>query len=324
MSAAGEGGRKGQKPVRAQHQSRHQGSGEGLAESVTATVLLAFAMALSGTVGVLVVASGLSSISAVFFRCLFGALALSAWCILRGRFRPSSIHRGNISIVVVSGLFLIFNWVALFQSVHFIQVGLSFVIYHLQPFWIVLIGAAFLGEALSRVKLVWIAFAFAGLVLVIGPRINTVSTDGTLAAGIALALIASILYAGSTLTARRITDVNPSFLAIVHCLIGMVVFSPVLVGFLWAEVSPVGWASLISLGIVQTGVVYTVLYATYPKVPTATIAVCAFLNPITALVSDYLVYGHAITPVQGAGVAIILIAELGVTLGWRLRLSTSG
>ena len=303
--------------VRAPGESAHH------SDQLTATALLAFAMALSGTVGVIVVASGLSSISAVFFRCLFGAISLSLWCIFRNKFNISSINRGNVAIVVISGLFLVVNWVALFQSVRLIQVGLSFVIYHLQPFWIIIIGAAFLGERLSKAKLLWIVIAFIGLVLVVGPKIGAVSADWTLAAGIFFALLASVLYAGSTLTARRITNVDPSFLAIVHCVIGMVVFSPVLAGFQWAEVTAVGWSCLVSLGIVQTGVVYTLLYATYPKVPTATIAVCAFLNPITALISDFLIYGHSITLVQGLGVAVIMIAELGVTVGWGRRPGTA-
>ncbi|MEI2387405.1 DMT family transporter [Breoghania sp. JC706] len=305
------------KGSRAPDETAHEG------DQVTATALLAFAMALSGTVGVVVVASGLSSVSAVFFRCLFGAMALSLWCILRRKFDIASINRGNVAIVVISGLFLVVNWAALFQSVRLIQVGLSFVIYHLQPFWIIIIGAAFLGERLSKAKLLWTGVAFVGLILVVGPKIGAISADWGLAAGIFFALLASVLYAGSTLTARRITNVDPSFLAIVHCVIGMVVFSPVLAGFQWGEVTAVGWSCLVSLGIVQTGVVYTLLYATYPKVPTATIAICAFLNPITALVSDYLVYGHSITLVQGLGVAIIMIAELGVTVGWGRRLGAA-
>ena len=49
---------------------------------------MAAAMTLSGTLGVFVLESGQSAWSVVFFRCLFGALSLLAYCWARGLLRP--------------------------------------------------------------------------------------------------------------------------------------------------------------------------------------------------------------------------------------------
>ena len=55
------------------------------------------AMALSGTIGYFVVESGQGVWNVVFFRCLFGALSLFAYCSAKGmlaRFSALSLH-GN-------------------------------------------------------------------------------------------------------------------------------------------------------------------------------------------------------------------------------------
>ena len=45
---------------------------------------MAAAMAISGTVGLFVFESGQSPYNVVFFRCLFGALSLAAYCAASG------------------------------------------------------------------------------------------------------------------------------------------------------------------------------------------------------------------------------------------------
>jgi drug/metabolite transporter (DMT)-like permease len=110
--------------------------------------------------------------------------------------------------------------------------------------------------------------------------------------------------------------VKPEVLSAVHCLIGCIAFLPFLnVAALQGGGAPV-WGWLIGLGIIHTGIVYVLLYSAYPKVPTTVIAAAAFLNPAAALLSDFLAFGRSITAMQGVGLILILLAGLGVNLGW--------
>ncbi|QRM32703.1 DMT family transporter [Microvirga sp. VF16] len=282
-----------------------------------ATIMLSLGMALSGTAGLFSISSGQPTFNVVFFRCLFGALALIGWASLRdGWRRLLGVERKQWPLVLVSGICLILNWLALFEAFHRTSIGFATIIYHLQPFWIVLAGGLLLKEALSRHRIGWICLAFAGLVLTILPKLGDMQTDRNWLFGIGLALTASLFYAATTLTTRAVKGVKPEVLSAVHCLIGCIAFLPVLnLGTLQTG-GAATWGWLVGLGVIHTGFVYVLLYSAYPKVPTMVIAAAAFLNPAAALLSDFLAFGRSITAMQGVGLALILLAGLGVNLGW--------
>lgn len=286
------------------------------------TIHLALGMAISGTVGVFAVQSGQPTVNVVFFRCIFGFLSLGAWCFLTGRASDlTGFDRRSLLLGVLSGVFLVLNWVAIFEAFRLTSIGFATIIYHLQPFWIVLVGGFLLGETVSRSKYCWIAFAFMGLLLAVGPKIGAIDADAGFAAGVIYALIASMLYAASTLTVRAMRNAKPEALSALHCLIGAVLFLPFMNAAVVPPVSSPAWLWLAGIGVVHTGIVYVLLYSAYPRLPTTAIAVLAFLNPVTALLADFLVYGRAISLSQAAGLVLILLAGLGVNLGWRFPIS---
>jgi len=290
---------------------------ESKAELARATTMLSVGMALSGTVGLFSVMSGQPTFNVVLFRCLFGALVLIGWVSLRGQWRSLfGIGYGALPLVLLSGLCLVLNWLALFEAFHRTSIGFATIIYHLQPFWIVFAGSLFLGEPLSRHRIGWICLAFGGLTLTILPRLGDIQSDQNWLIGVGLALAASLFYAVATLTTRAVKGVKPEILSTAHCLIGCLAFLPFLnMGAL--QGSGVGtWGWLIGLGVIHTGFVYVLLYSAYPKVPIAGIAAAAFLNPAAALLSDFVVFGRSITMMQGVGLGLILLAGLGVNLGW--------
>lgn len=284
---------------------------------VRATVMLSVGMALSGTAGLFSISSGQPTFNVVFFRCLFGALALIAWASLRGGWKSLlGIERKLWPLVLVSGACLVLNWLTLFEAFHRTSIGFATIIYHLQPFWIVLAGGLLLKEALSRHKIGWICLAFFGLVLTVLPKLGDMQADRNWLIGVGLAFVASLFYAATTLTTRAVKGVKPEVLSAVHCLIGCVAFLPFLnMRTLQGGDAPV-WGWLIGLGIIHTGIVYVLLYSAYPKVPTTVIAAAAFLNPAAALLSDFLAFGRSITAMQSVGLLLILLAGLGVNLGW--------
>ncbi|MGV9880491.1 DMT family transporter [Streptomyces sp. NPDC003006] len=273
------------------------------------TAQLTAAMVLSGTLGVFVVESGASAFDVVFFRVLFGALALGAYAAARGYFRDHGLTPKKLGLAALGGLFIVFNWVFLFKAYEATSISLATVVYHTQPFFLVLLSALVLRERLSRSQLGWLAAAFAGLVLVSGVRPGD---TGSLA-GIGLALLAAVLYALSTLVTKRVTGVRPHLIALVQVLVGI----PLLLPFAdFGAMSGTGtrWAWLVGLGVIHTGLMYVLMYAAYAKLPTAKIAVLAFTYPAVAMVADRAVYGHHIGLVQALGVPLIVLASLKVTL----------
>ncbi|MFH8622741.1 DMT family transporter [Streptomyces vietnamensis] len=276
------------------------------------TIELTLAMVLSGTLGVFVVESGASPFEVVFFRCLFGALALGVYSLVRGFFTGHGFTAKKLGLAALGGVFIVFNWVFLFEAYAATSISLATVVYHTQPFFLVLLGAVFMRERISGGKLGWLALAFVGLVLVSGVRPG----DTASLAGLGFALAAAVLYALATFVTKRITGVRPHLIALVQVLVGM----PLLLPFVdFGGVSGGGWGWLVGLGFIHTGLMYVLMYAAYAKLPTAKIAVLAFTYPAVAMGVDWAVYGHHIGLVQALGVPLIVLASLKVTLAARTR-----
>ncbi|MFF9274923.1 DMT family transporter [Streptomyces griseosporeus] len=274
---------------------------------------LTTAMVLSGTLGVFVVESGASPFNVVFFRVLFGALALGAYVTARGWLRGHGFTPRTLGLAVLGGVFIVFNWVLLFQSYENTSISVATVVYHTQPFYVVLLGALLFRERLTAARVGWIAVAFAGLILVSGVTPADFASGGTYVLGIGQALLAALLYGLSTLVTKRITGVRPHLIALVQVLVGI----PLLLPFAdFGAMSGTGWdwGWLAGLGLIHTGVMYVLMYAAYAQLPTSKIAVLAFVYPAVAMVADWAVYGHHIGLVQALGVPLIVAASLKVTL----------
>ncbi|MEW2393293.1 DMT family transporter [Streptomyces venezuelae] len=275
----------------------------------TGTAQLTAAMMLSGTLGIFVVESGASAFNVVFFRVLFGALALGAYAFARGYFRDHGLTLKKLGLAALGGVFIVFNWVFLFKAYEASSISLATVVYHTQPFFLVLLSALVLRERLTRSQLGWLVAAFAGLILVSGVRPG----DAGSLAGIGLALAAAVLYALSTLVTKRVTGVRPHLIALVQVVVGIPLLLP-FTDFGAMSGTGTGWAWLAGLGVIHTGLMYVLMYAAYAKLPTAKIAVLAFTYPAVAMVADWAVYGHHIGLVQALGVPLIVAASLKVTL----------
>ncbi|WP_031013382.1 DMT family transporter [Streptomyces sp. NRRL F-5727] len=274
------------------------------------TLELTLAMVLSGTLGVFVVESGASPFEVVFFRCLFGAVALGLYSLARGFFTGHGFTARSFGLAVLAGVFIVFNWVFLFEAYAATSISLATVVYHTQPFFLVLLSALFLRERIPAGKLGWLAVAFAGLVLVSGVRPG----DTASLAGLGYALAAAVLYALATFVTKRITGVRPHLIALVQVTAGV----PLLLPFTdLGAVSGLGagWVWLAGLGLIHTGLMYVLMYAAYAKLPTPKIAVLAFTYPAVAMGVDWAVYGHHIGLLQALGVPLIVLASLRVTLG---------
>lgn len=277
------------------------------------TAQLTAAMVLSGTLGVFVVESGASPFDVVFFRVLFGALALGGYIAARGWLRDHGFTPRTLGLAVLGGVFIVFNWVFLFQSYETTSISVATVVYHTQPFYVVLLGALLFRERLTAAKVGWIAVAFAGLILVSGVTPGDFASVGGYLLGIGQALLAALLYGLSTVVTKLITGVRPHLIALVQVLVGI----PLLLPF--ADFGAMGgtgadWGWLVGLGVIHTGLMYVLMYAAYAQLPTAKIAVLAFVYPAVAMVTDWAVYGHHIGLVQALGVPLIVTAGLKVTL----------
>jgi len=78
------------------------------------------------------------------------------------------------------------------------------------------------------------------------------------------------------------------------------------------------WLELVTLGVVNTGIMYVLLYGAIQKLPTAMTGALSFIYPVVAIIVDRVAFGQKLAWVQVFGAALILLAAAGVNFGWRL------
>ncbi|MGG1946515.1 DMT family transporter [Trinickia sp. NRRL B-1857] len=290
----------------------------GLSPSRQGVIGFSGAAVLMGTMGVFVERAGLDPITTVFYRCVFGLATLAAYCLWKGYFRSQRYSGRLIGLALLSGVLMVAQWVFFFGALQRIGIGVATVVFHVQPFWVLLLGAAIFRESIGATRFSWIVVAFVGLAMAAGIRWSALSANQAYLTGIGFTLLASVLYAGVTLIAKALGGLKPHLLTMIQCAVGVIVL-PWLVpiaSLTHVSLQQYGW--LAGLGILHTGLSYALIYGAVPKLRLPVIAVLQFIYPLTAVLVDWLVYGRTLTPLQTIGVALIVAASLGVTLGWRI------
>lgn len=277
------------------------------------------AQTMLGTLGLCVLQAAASPLSIAFYRCVIAALGLGLYTALRGDLSGLlRLPKRTLLFAILSGILMVGNWVLFFEAIRRSGISVATIVFHVQPFLMVLISAILFRERLRAITFLWFGLALIGLAFATGIIDLSGVTGGGVAIdgiGIAAAVAAAFLYALVTIIAKRLPRPGGLRLTLIQCLCGAIVLAP------WLSLTPVEvtgeqWKWFAIIGLVHTGAVYILLYNALPKLPTAVAAVLLFLYPIVAIIVDAAWFRHPISLVQFAGFLCVLLASLGTTLKW--------
>ncbi|MEM5345148.1 DMT family transporter [Paraburkholderia azotifigens] len=271
------------------------------------------AMTISGTIGFFVLSSGQSPFNVVLFRCAIGSVGLAAYCLCRGYFSSFRLSGKEFVNLFFGALTLIANWCFLFTAYRLTSVGITTVVYNVQPFLLVIAGFLVRSERPSRTAVFWLVLSFSGLVVLAQPGAQ--HNDGSYLPGILSALAAATLYAATTLLTRSLSQsLRPELIAVGHMVIGTAVFIP-LANFheLPASHSQIG--AIVALGMIHTTFMYILLYGAFKKAATSSIAVLSFIYPLVAVTVDFFAYGRMLSFTQLGGGLLIVTSAVAYSAG---------
>ncbi|SAL81400.1 multidrug DMT transporter permease [Caballeronia choica] len=286
-------------------------------ETRRGAIEMSLAMLMSGTIGWLVVSSGQTPFNVVFFRCVFGGATLLAVCAVLAMLRRRFFSWRMLMLVALSGIAIVGNWLLLFAAYSRASISMATTVYNTQPFMLVGLGVLVLRERVTMSTIAWLGVAFVGLVMVVRVEPAVLAVPGQYLEGIGFALGAAFLYAISSIITKRLKGTPPHLIALLHVALGVVMLSP-LVRFDQLPAAPSGWIELLVLGVVNTGLMYVLLYGAIQKLPTAMTGALSFIYPVVAIFVDWIAFGQRLAWLQVAGAALILLAAAGVNLGWRI------
>lgn len=278
---------------------------------------MTMAMLMSGTIGWLVVSSQQSPFNVVFFRCIFGGATLALVCAVLGLFRRKLFSWKMLGLALLGGAAIVINWVLLFAAYSRASISMATAVYNTQPFMLVALGALVFRERVSASTVAWLVVAFIGLVFVVKVEPAVLAVPGQYLLGVAYAVGAAAMYAVSSIITKRLKGTPPHLIALIQVSLGVVMLAP-FVHFDALPTHGVQWLELIVLGIVNTGLMYVLLYGAIQKLPTSMTGALSFIYPVVAIIVDRVAFGQTLAWIQVLGAVLILLAAAGVNLGWRI------
>ncbi|SEB82060.1 DMT family transporter [Arthrobacter woluwensis] len=283
-----------------------------------AKIWLALAMAGWGTIGVFSIQAGTDPITTVAWRCVFASGALLLLALATDAFRKSTWTVKAVLLTLGGGVALVANWVFLFQSFATTTLTVATVSYHMEPFLLVALGAVISRELPKRKDLIWLVVAFGGLLL----ATRFIGVDGierlspSQIGGVLSALLAGLLYALATLAAKHTTGIRPYVMTLIQCVTGALLLLPFSAQLQW---SGTGWWWIAAMGVIHTGLLYSALYGSARVLSTMALAALSFVNPAVAIFADIAVYGHIPDLVQLAGIVLIAVATITITVPRKVK-----
>lgn len=256
-------------------------------------------------------------------RALLAALMMLPLLLWRGLGGAMLRHWKGIALVGVTNValpFLLFNFAALA-----IPAGLSAILSSTTPLFAALVGAIWLGEALTVQRMAGLATGFGGVVLLVADKVHLGQGPlwQTLAATFAC-LAATMLYGFTgNFTRRYMAQVPPVAVAAGSQIVAAVLLAlPMAVS--WPETMPStqAWTALLALCALCTTFAYVLFYGLVARLGASRAMSALFLIPAFGVLWGGLFLGEPFTARMAACCGVILFGcalTMGLVnpAGWR-------
>ncbi|WP_207004326.1 DMT family transporter [Trinickia mobilis] len=242
----------------------------------------------------------------VRFAIAGGVLAFIA--VRRGVVWPRG--RAVWPIVGLGGIGYVGQSLSYFTALEHAQASLVALLLYLYPAFVTLLAAWWLGERLTKVKVAALVLCVAGSAVMVGGGHGD-------PLGIALALAAAVIYSLYIVIGARFTrGVDPLATSAIVCLSATAVLAALCVARTLAGApphlpdAPGGWAAALAIALISTVAALLCFFAGLQRLGAARTSMLSTLEPVVTVLLAAITLGEALTPLQWAGGASILIAVL--------------
>ncbi len=258
-------------------------------------------------------AQGLPRLTIAFYRATVSALLLFPVLAWRA---PQSlrIRRRDWPLFLAFGLFGVAAFYIVYvHAIALAGMGVAAILMYTAPAWVAVLGALFLGEPMTRVKVVALLLAIGGCTLIGLPAIQGDPPVGVRSgwAGVLAGLGAGLTYGLYTIFSKVAVRRYSPWVTLAYGLaIGAL--------FMLPFQSPTGLARAVAglptalvvfgLGLVPTVAAGAAFNLGLQRVPASNASIVATLEPALATMLGWLFLGERMEPVQVIGAALILIA----------------
>ncbi len=280
--------------------------------SVKAKSMLATSFMIWGSIGVFVQMIPLNSGLVAFDRSVVGMLFLLLVKLCMKSKVSFDKLKGSLVLLCVNGALLGINWILLFEAYKFTSVATGTICYNLGPMIVVLLSPIFFRERLSVVKILCVLVSLFGIVCVSG-IFGEQGAGKSDIIGVTLGVMAAVVYAVTVIINKRVQTVDPMDKAIVQfasSTVVMFVYSLFVTSVDELVFDAKTIVLLIVVGVVHTGIAYTIYFKSLPDVTSQNVAIFAYIDPVVAVILSATVLSENINEYVIIGAACVIVSAL--------------
>lgn len=256
--------------------------------------------------GKLAAAVGLNTSTLLLFRFIVATTVIWGILFLRGRARLLSSR--SLWITVVVGVVYAIMTALFFEGLEYLSAGLAAIVFYTYPAHVFVISAVTLNERLTRLKLLALTVAIAGVGLIVGANPSEANPFG-----IVLVLLAAIAYAIYTTGSRMALYSVDSQILTATALIATTV-SMLPYGVVSGELSiPAGvsqWVLVLGIGLIGTAVPIVLFIRGLKRIEASHASIIGTSEPMMTVLLGVVLLGETATPVIVVGGGLVLCGVL--------------
>ncbi|MBQ1275055.1 MAG: DMT family transporter [Cellulosilyticum sp.] len=277
-----------------------------------AKLMLILAMFIFGTIGIFRKYIPLPSSVIALARGSIGMLFLLVWVLLKGEKISFQAIKKNRLFLGLSGFFLGFNWILLFEAYQYTSVATATLCYYMAPIMVILVSPFLLKEHLSRKKMLCVSVALVGIIFVSGVTEVGMSHLSEVK-GILFGLGAALFYASIMLLNQKIKDISAYDKTITQLGIASIVLLPYTLmteNISEITLTPISMIMLIIVCVIHTGIAYALYFGSMGDLKAQTIALFSYIDPIVAIILSALFLKEHMSIMGAVGAVLVLGATL--------------
>lgn len=195
------------------------------------------------------------------------------------------------------------SWMFLYEAYRQIGVSFASLLYYCGPVIVMMLSPLLFKEPLTKHKVFGFAIVLVGILLVNGK----IAGEGN-SWGLFCGAMSAIMYFFMVIFNRKSKQISGLENSVIQLTVSFLTVA-IFVGFKQAFVIHVpyeAWMWIFVLGVVNTGLGCYLYFSPLAKLQVQTVAICGYLEPLSAVVFAALLLGESMTMLQMAGAACII------------------
>ena len=263
-----------------------------------------FALLLFGSNGIVASLIHLSSYEIVLLRTLIGSLLLIAIFFIAREKLTFYKYKTQSIFLAVSGIAMGTSWIFLYEAYDKIGVSLASLAYYCGPVIVMMLSPILFGEKLTRIKVCSFLVVLVGIFLVNG----TAFENGVSIWGLVCGLLSAVCYSLMVMFNKKgkdITGLENSMLQLFVAFLTVAIFVGIKQGYRM-EIDTQSIIPILILGLLNTGIGCYFYFSSLGKLPVQTVAICGYLEPLSAVVFSVIFLKETMLPIQIIGAVLII------------------